>query len=345
MKIGFIYYTLYPVISGSSVHGYNLAKELTHLGYELYKLNGEPDPWTHKKKNPIIGLFWILKNCDIIYVRMDFFLNLRNMITILALLFNKKVIVELNSPADELYLFGRSERYIKIADKIMSRILKRVNAVIVINDIVKKYTEEALNLSNVHVIDNGGEVFQQTENEAGKSIIEAIDAIKKKFEKVVVWTGSGSKMHDFDRLKKIAKTLKNKAAILLVVKEEDVNIQDSELHNLFVFKNLSRNDVKHIVANSDVGLTFYSSFSWSRWGYYGSSTKTYEYLNNGLLTLTNIDGTSCQREYPNFVQVKDFSEVEEWIFKTWENEVGKKGLKVRTWKDVAEETSQLIKKI
>ena len=104
MKIGFIYYTFYPVTGGASVHGYNLAKELSKKGYKLYKINGEPDPYTNRLKHPIPGLFWIMANCDLIYIRMDYFLYLRNFVSILTLLSGKKMIVELNNPSDCTFL-------------------------------------------------------------------------------------------------------------------------------------------------------------------------------------------------------------------------------------------------
>lgn len=344
MKIGFIYYTFYPVTNGAAVHGYNLAKELSKLGHKLYKLNGDPDPYTEKKKNRITGLFWMLRNCDVMYIRMDFFLSFRNLITIISLLAGKKIVVELNSPSDELHLFGRGRRYIKIADRVMGFILKRVDAVVVINDIVKEYTENTMGLSNVYVIDNGGEVFDNNPENVEENTLELITSIKIKYGKIVVWTGSGSKMHDFERLKKIAISLGNRAAVLLLVKVEDEELPSAgELDNLFILKNLKREDVRYIVANSDVGLTFYSSFSWSRWGYYGSSTKTYEYLNNGLLTLSNITGTKQQRKYPNFKYVESFDDI---ILSIKANEQ-KKPLSdhVRTWEDTGKETDKVIQKV
>lgn len=344
MKIGFIYYTFSPVSGGASVHGYNLARELHELGYELYKLNGRPDPFTRKLENPIRGLFRILKNCDLIYIRMDYFLNLRNLISLLALAGRKKIIVEINSPSDELHLFGRGKSYIRWVDRIMSKILKRMDAVITVSEPLRQYCVQALALENVHVIENGGEIFDDADERASRSIKDALAGIRKKFSKIVVWSGSVNDMQDLSHFKKIAATLKRNTAIVLVVKEEmNREFLPVTEENVFLFKNLSRNDVKYIVSNSDIGMAFYSEYPWSRWGFYNSSLKIFEYLNNGLLTITNTTGIGIQQTYPNFRFAEDIDEIIRLI-----EEYSDRNFKIkkpRTWSDVANETSRIIQDI
>lgn len=345
IKVGFIYYSFYPVTGGASVHGFNLAKELQKLGYKLYKLNGEPDPHTKKMKNPVTGLFWILKNCDLIYLRMDYFLNLRNLISLFALISRKKIIVEINSPSDELYLFGRSRRYIKNVDRIVSKILKQADAVITVSEPLKKYCTEILHLDSVHVIENGGEVFNPSSQEISESVKQIVSEIKKNYSKIVVWSGSMNEMQDLSKLEQIAVSQKNKAAVLLIVKEEENKSgklpQSAE--NLFIFKNLPRKDVTYIVSNSDIGLAFYSEYPWSRWGFYNSSLKIFEYLNNSLLTITNTEGLGVQRTYPNFKYAENLDEmiriIDEYSADNYEPE------NPRTWSDVARETSDVIHKV
>lgn len=325
------------------MHGYNLAKELSRLGYELFKINGEPEPHTTRLNNPVTGLIWMLRNCDLFYIRMDYFLNLRNLVILPALLFGKKVIVELNSPSDELHLFGKSKKQIRRRDKIMSWLLKKTGAVVAVSEPIKQYCEEALGLSNVTVIENGGEVFEEVLTEADPQLKQKISNIKQEYEKLVVWSGSLNKMQDLDMLRQFQETIGEKSALILIIKkdnEHDELTLDGE--NWFLFNNLSRRDVSYIIAQCDVGLAFYNEYPWSRWGFYNSSLKIYEFLNNGLLTITNTRGRERQRLYPNFRSVDSISQIEQYI-QAVDEKISNHSK--RTWKTVAEETSELIDKI
>ncbi|WP_234571606.1 glycosyltransferase [Rhodohalobacter sp. 614A] len=344
MKIGFIYYTFYPVSGGASVHGYNLAKELHAMGYELYKINGAADPFTTKLQNPVSGIFRILASCDVIYIRMDYFLNLRNLVSLFAIAGRKKIIVEINSPSDELHLFGRSGKYIRLADRIMRNILKHADAVITVSESLKKYCKEALNLDKVYVVENGGEIFPVSDYAVSKEVEEKFVRIRQKYSKIVVWSGSLNEMQDLSGIQKIAESQKEHTAVILIVKEDlKEGAYPTSLQNLFVFKNLSRDDVKYIISKSDIGLALYSEYPWSRWGFYNSSLKIFEYLNNGLLTITNTEGTRSQNSYPNFRFVENMDE----MIRVIENHTpGAFEIPApRTWRDVAEETSQIIQKV
>lgn len=344
LKIGFIYYTFYPVTGGASVHGYNLAKELHKQGYKLFKINGDADAYTQRLENPVTGLCWILANCDLIYIRMDYFLNFRNLISIPALLSGKKLIIELNNPSDELHLFGRSETYIRFVDRMVSKILKRADAVITVSEPLKRFCREALQLKNVYVIENGGEIFDGTSNGVSNEVVKKIEEIKQKYSKTVVWSGSANDMQDLKKLEAISESQRNRSAVVCVIKEDrEKGEVPSSKENLFVFKNLPRKDVKYIISNSDIGLALYKEYPWSRWGFYNSSLKIFEYLNNGLLTITNTEGTGIQQSYPNFKSVNTEEEIirfiNQWNGGSFDKE------KSRTWAKVAEETSQIIQQV
>lgn len=353
MKIGYLYYNFYPVKGGASVHGYNLAKELTKLGYTLYKINGAEDPYTKKIKNQIAGFFKILKESDVIYLRMDYFLKLRNLSSFLVLITGKKLIIELNSPSDELYLFGKSMRYVMWVDLVVRFVLKRVDAIIVVSEPIKKYCLEALSLDpeKVYVVENGGEVFssnrdsldEKKQTRKSKLLVDKIKDIKKKYKQIAVWAGSLNKMQDLKRLNEISDIQKEKTAIIIIVKEENGDEFDFRNQNQFVFKNLSRDEVSKIILSTDVGLAFYDDYHWSRWGFYNSSLKIFEFLNNNLLTLTNIEGTEIQKNYPNYVVAKD----SEAIIKVLNSGIAPKPdiSLIRTWENVGKEVSEIIQQV
>ena len=353
MKIGFLYYDFYPVKGGASVHGYNLAKELTKLGYTLFKINGEEDPYTKKYRSRFFGFFKILKNSDLIYLRMDYFFYLRNISSLLALIAGKKLIIELNSPSDELYLFGKSIRYVMWIDSLVRFVLKRADAVIVVSEPIKNYCLEALSLNpeKIYVIENGGEIFHSNNGSTdeknlssrSKLLDKKIRDIKKKYNQIAVWAGSTNKMQDLKRLNELSDIQKGKTAFIIIVKEEKGEKLDFRSQNQFLFKNLSREEVSKVILSSDVGLAFYDDYQWSRWGFYNSSLKIFEFLNNNLITLTNLEGTEIQKKYPNYVVAKD----SETILKILNSDIDLKPVKsqIRTWEHVGKEVSEIIQKV
>lgn len=353
MKIGFIYYDFFPVKGGASVHGYNLAKELTTLGYTLYKINGAEDPYTKKYRNRFIGFFKILKDSDVIYLRMDYFFKLRNLSSLLSLIAGKKLIIELNSPSDELYLFGKSLRYVMWIDSLVRFVLKRADAIIVVSEPIKRYCLEALSLNpeKVFVIENGGEVFHsdngsfdnKKQSRRSKLLDNKIQNIKNKYNQIAVWAGSSNKMQDLKWLNEISEIQKEKTAFIIIVKEEKGEEVNFRSQNQFLFKNLSRREVSKVILSSDVGLAFYDDYQWSRWGFYNSSLKIFEFLNNNLITVTNIEGTEIQRKYPNYKVAKDSEAVLKILNSEFDQNPNRS--QIRTWKNVGKEVSEIIQQV
>lgn len=353
MRIGYIYYDFYPVKGGASVHGFNLAKELSNLGYRLYKINGAADPYTKKYSSRFFGFLKILRDSDVIYLRMDYFFKLRNISSLFSLITGKKLIIELNSPSDELYLYGKSIRYVMWVDILVRFILKRADAVIVVSEPIKRYCLEALSLNpdKVHVVENGGEVFQFDHEslDSGKKSQRAmlldskIKEIKDKYRQVAVWAGSSNKMQDLKWLNEISAFQKDKTAFIIIMKEEKGDQIEFGSQNQFLFKNLSRSEVSKVILSSDFGLAFYDDYQWSRWGFYNSSLKIFEFLNNNLITLSNIEGTDVQRKYPNFLIAKD----SEAVINILNSDLNLKPEKsqIRTWEVVGKEVSEIIQQV
>lgn len=343
MNIGYLYYRFYPVTGGASIHGYYLARGLSALGYTLFKINGDADPYTVKFPQSVLGAIKLFKKSDVIYIRADYFLNLRNLLGVLALFSNKKVVVELNAPSDELHLFGKSKKYIERTDKVASWLLKRANAVITVSKPVKRFCEEALHLENVHIVENGGEVFPDkilpTFN-----VKDKMGYISKRYSKRAVWAGSLNKMQDLNILVDIAKALPDQLAVIIITDDKESAPFSGEIpSNIYIFSQLPRNDVEYIIKQCQAGFAFYQTYNWSRWGFYNSSLKIFEYLNNDLLAITNIEGTENQKKYRNFKKVTSADQIitlfrEE---KTWLTSASDK----RSWTDVAIETHNIIQSL
>ena len=349
--IAFLYYTFYPVTGGATVHGYHLAKHLNRLGYRLLKINGAPDPHTEKLRATPKDLWRLLKESDLVYVRMDYFFNFRNLLGSLFMISSKKTVVELNCPSDELILFGRGRRWIRFVDRLYSSVLKRADSVICVSDAVRRYAEEGLGLREVHVIENGGEVFRKPDreriSEPVRQILERVSHDRKK-KPLVVWAGSKSQLQGTEWMRKMITLTGHRADFVMMIRGSEDNSTEklaSEAENLFILHDLSRSEVGALIRKADIGLAFYDSYDWSRWGFYLSSLKIYEFLNNGLLTITNIEGSPLQRRSPNLLMVTSPEEAAEAIL-TWRGQPGRPAIHpVRTWDVVAHETAAIFESI
>lgn len=343
MKIGYLYYKFFPVDGGAAIHGFHLAKELTQMGHELYKLNGEADPYTKKLRNPVTGFIRMLLKCDLFYVRVDFFLKPRNLLLLILLLFRKRVVVELNMPSDELFLFGKSRAYIDRIDKIYSKILKRVNAVVVVSQPIERYCREELGLENVFIIENGANQFRIDKSKVDPAVVKILEDLEDQDSKFVVWSGSLNKLQDFEMLTDVVAILNEKVKLLFILKDEGRGVKFSlESKNVFTFTDLNRSDVEFIISKASAGLAFYADYSWCRWGFYNSSLKIFEYLSNGLLTITNKPGTDIQRRHPNFRCIQNPDEIGK-LLSDFTKE--KRVADFRSWRDVARETDEVIQKV
>lgn len=345
MNIGFLYYDFYPVKGGASVHGYNLAKELSTKGFNLFKINGAKDPITTKYKNRFIGFLKILMKCELLYIRIDYFVKFRNLALLVALLFRKKIVVELNSPSDELKLYGKSDFYIRLVDRLMSFFLKRVNAIIVVSNPIKKYCIHALGLDSekIHVVENGGQVFNDELINVNESVKLRMKEIRDRYRKIAVWAGSPNKMQDIGILKLLSEEKPSDTGIVAIFKSEKRKSVDLNLENIFVFTNISRNDVSFIIRAADIGLAFYDDYNWSRWGFYNSSLKIYEFLNNDLLTISNKKGSKTQKKYQNF----HYAETQDEILKILRLDLQNERFhhEVRTWEEVGTEVTAILKSV
>ena len=89
-------------------------------------------------------------------------------------------------------------------------------------------------------------------------------------------------------------------------------------------------------------MSFYRNYSWSRWGFYNSSLKIYEYTANNLFVFTNAEFFK-DSGYSNIKFVNEAEECLEFI-KKYDNKKNENPLR-RSWKDVARETSYHIEQL
>lgn len=91
------------------------------------------------------------------------------------------------------------------------------------------------------------------------------------------------------------------------------------------------------------GLALYGDYSWDRLEFYNSSLKIFEYLVNGLLTITNKRRTDIQQPYSNYTEAKDTDEIITLV-KNMLPQIAEPLQNGRTWKHVAAETANILTK-
>lgn len=340
-KIAYFYYNFYPIIGGASVHGYNLAKELHQLGNRLYKVNGQSDPFTTKYPKSLFGIIKVILISDIVYVRIDFLRKFRNLIPFIAkFFFIKKVVVELNCPSDELLIRNNLKASVKILDVLYSWYLRFMDKVIVVSYPLKKYAIKALKLKNVAVIENGGEKFNVNPEKIRKFIVNEVENLKSQNRNIIVWASSVDKMNNMYEIARLARLCNDDTSIITILKENSENINIEQSSKLILYKNLLRDEVGYIIQNAQFGIALYNEYPWSRWGFYNSSLKVYEYLANGLKVFTNIK----TMKDPNLIKIDNIREIPDHINITHSSQV--KSLNhYRSWKNVALETNEIFESV
>lgn len=339
LTIGFFYYNYFPITGGASVHGYNLAKELSNHGIKLIKINGQPDPFTQREKG-LSGFIKTVMQSDIVFVRLDYFFKPRNVIPLVAKIFGKPVIAELNSPSDELLLFGYSKRYKWLKEKWMKFLVRYVDKLITVSNPVKEFCTEVLEHDKVQVIENGGEFFKREDLKVSKEFFKKIDDIRKTFSRIIIWTGTTNKIQETEFLLNVANTLEPEYALIVITPDKELfGGSVKSRNNIFQFSALSRDELGLAINNADVGLAFFTDYSWCKWGYYGSSLKVYEYLSNKTVVLTNKDEVAKKHAFTKLIE--NPSAINDLCKKI--NTINFNAYKPRTWNEVAIEFISAIK--
>ncbi|MDP4265920.1 MAG: hypothetical protein Q8880_00620 [Bacteroidota bacterium] len=344
-KIAFFYPKFFPVTGGASVHGYYLAKGLHNKGYEIITFQNQKDDFTFKASKNIISLIYKILISDLVYVRFIYF-GKTNYIPLIAKLLRKKTIVEFNSPSDELLMLGRNKNEVIKNDKKLKSLISYADTVIAISENMKNYCINELKCKNVVIVENGGEKIDISKLNVPDSIIEAVNKIKSSFIKTVIWSGTNTSWQGIDIIENIiTKTNKNTAFILIC---NDISLIEKykNIQNVFIFSDLSRDSVSYLTINSNIGLALYGDYSWSRYGFYGSSLKYFDYLINGLYVVATPLGHIKKDNFNNLIPGNNPDEIINFIDNFVANQMPDTSKNhYRSWEDVVDETDKIIKKL
>lgn len=327
-----------------SIHGYCLAKALFERGYEIITWGEQKDGFTQHQKRNLFGLVKILLHSDLIYVRMGYDKRGIFLVPIISKMLGKRVIVELNGPPDELRMRGADLNAVKKADRRLRIRIWMVDHVITVSENMGRYCNEVLGISNVTVIENGGEKVDAESLTISDHIRKKGELIQKTHQKRVLWSGTKEPWQGIETIKKIVENSFIKIGFIIITNDESIINDFKAFKNVFCFEGLTREETKYFITISNFGLAIYGDYHWSRYGFYGSSLKYFEYLINDLIVIASPKGhmekhTSDQiflsdnpAEICKFIQNKDIN-----------NRCT--GTTARSWDDVANETCKVMAKI
>ena len=344
IRIAFFYNNFYPVKAGATVHGYNLAKELTNIGYEITTFNKIEDGFTAKKQRTLSNIISVFLNSDLIYVRHDLKINHKSYLVSLAKLFKTRSIVELNAPSDELLMNGRALTSVRRLDRYLKPFISLADAVIAVSDSVKQYCEEILDYHNVFVVPNGGEVIDIRRLKVSNNLTDRITSFKKDHDKLVIWSGTKRPWQAFSLVKQIVAASHSNIGFIMVSDDLSVFEELRSYDNVYLFSNLPRDEVKYLIKTCNIGLALYGDYRLSRFGFFNSPLKYYEYLINGLHVVASPKGQMAKDRYDNLFHSEIASDIVKYIDNV-NTSKSFRHMKFRSWEDVAKDLDSVIKRV
>lgn len=340
-SVAFLYPSHFPVTGGSSLHGYYLAKELSHLGYTLHTFSHLPDGFSvHHPPYPLSRIPVIAKS-DIVYLRVSLEGIGPRLVPWLKR-FGKRVIVELNGPTDELKVTrGAGAEEVERLDRRLRKFLRSADAIITISDEMAQWCTQVIGHTDITGIENGGCRYENAAAEAGEAIRELVQDLKAQGKQIVLWSGHAWPWQGIDWIRSIVQKAPDSMAFILVCNEPDTLQIAPQQAMVHTFSTLPNTDMRYLVAEADAGLAVYGDYSWFRTGaFYGSSLKMYEYLANSCWVAGNYPLSNA----PHYACLATVDEVVDWL-------VSRQGQTIpsnwpyRSWKEVAAETSRVIEKV
>lgn len=225
-----------------------------------------------------------------------------------ALLKRKKVIYD----SHELFLEMGNKRNDNLIWRSFERfIIKRVNLVIVPNELRKNYIENKYNIRNIEIL----------HNYPSKSQIDK-DFIKDKIRYRFIYYG-GLVNRNLENIimafGEIDKYLLDNVDFIICGDEKEYSkllplIKEYNLESVIRFAGyVNQNELKEYESISDFGFLLYPQTNYNN--IYAAPNKLYTYLNNGCLAITNVESLSSDILDYGFVISDNYKNIKENIIK------------------------------
>ena len=353
MKIGMIYsYHKYPPKSGGDVHFYQLVKNISKLGHDVFVFywNEHPDAnvLSYSKKE----LLRFIYSIDALYIRitwsyLDKYILLKLMRPTLPLF------IEVNAPYEEIERRNINKYWAK--KSFLHRFSFLINGIFVVSKNMKQYMNNYLKGKKVFVVPNGSDpdMFKGATK----------DFIKEPLN--IFWMGSSK--YPWQGLKLIENLAKRVNRVNLLANQkikftlltDKKYLPDSLLSNPYfdILDEVSYLSVPNYLKEADICLCLYNIDYYKKLetGFYNSPLKLFDYMSSAKLVIGSDIGQISeviQNYYDGLLtnnKIEDLLNKIEWLLNNKDKivELGKnareKIIKWYNWERVAKDTIAFIK--
>ncbi len=284
MKVGFLHkVNTTPPLTGGAVHTYQVSKYLAQAGYKLLTLNNEQGLHFSKRyPRTFRGLRSLVAHCDVLYLRVDGRAGWELAALIPGLIPKQKPIIwEINATLEELKVLpGKIRLRDRLGTLLRPLAAKRATAALCVSAPLITYAHD-LGIQQVLLTPNGSDpdLFSSTLKN-NTMFPELGNAFR------ILWAGSTEyPWHDFQLLLDAATLLQSmdEEICFVVMGEPPKQMRQMKIPaNLHFYPAVPYLEAPQYFSAAHVGLCLYRDIPWSRYGFFFSPLKLFDYGASGL---------------------------------------------------------------
>jgi len=298
VKIGFLHkVNTTPPKSGGSVHTYQVSQYLAKQGHQLLALDNEQgSQFTQRFPRSLGGLKTLMQEADLLYFRVDGRVGWE-LTSIIPGLFasGKPVVWEINATLEELKVLPGSKRWRDRFGAPFRRLSAyRTNAALCVSEPLVRYAH-SLGIEEAILAPNGSDPNMFCPNLREPSVFPGLE---NKFR--VLWAGSTDySWHDFETVLACASQMQSiDPEIGFAIVGQRPNLPDEQFpSNVHFYPPVPYLEAPRLFASADVGLCLYREIDWSKYGFFFSPLKLFDYAASGLpiiySDITELDRVAC----------------------------------------------------
>lgn len=302
MKIGYMYnLQAFPPRGGNHVHALELVQGFLNAGHQVLVVDDSSMPGAesyHSAKPGSLRAF--CEAIDVLYIRIDarYLSDWPCVAECMAMAAGcKPIVCEINSPANETLAFSwlggrqagvresfvkglkrRLHAFRKLAgisreEKLRKDLCRNVDAAICVSSALGRYAHDALGITNVKILPNGGPLISEEEIERRKSA---------RADKAFTVFYSGSAIYPWQGLDFIANAIVRAQTrapdirFVLAVNQRTEFLPEGP--NVEIREGLNRDGILDSICCSDACVALHPDYPWSPYGFHNSPMKLFEYM-------------------------------------------------------------------